>query len=289
MNNRTGAGMVLYQDYNALSTHVPTHFTCEYLGTMATVFQAEVYAIISAVHSIQAILPNFRTPPNAIHIISDSKSALQAIAKPTTNSSLILECKNAIKNLNNIVPTSLHWIKAHAGHAGNELADNWAKKGANTITDIVEPFLPVSLRWIQTKIYKTLQAKWTERWRSVTTARQTKIFFPQPDPQKSKKLLRLDRNDFGLLFRWISGHNYLLRHNNLLDPTNFPNPTCRLCNFEPETSSHLINTCPALSALRFKTFGQHLIPEPPTWSVNQLHTFIALANDRCPEILPHEY
>jgi ribonuclease HI len=289
MNNKTGSGVVLLQDNNPLCTHTPTHFTCEYLGKIATVFQAEVYAIITALHFIQTILPTFRNPPTSVHIISDSKSALQAIAKPTTNSSLIFECKNAIKTLHNSIPTSLHWIKAHVGHAGNELADNWAKKGANTIADIVEPFLPISLRWIQTKIRNYLSTKWTERWRSVATARQTKIFFPYPDPQKSKKLLQLDRNAFGLMFRWISGHNYLLRHNNLLDPNNFPNPTCRLCNTDPETSSHLINTCPALSYHRFKTFGTHLNREPPPWTFNQLYDFITHANDRCPEILPHEY
>jgi ribonuclease HI len=289
MDNKTGLGLVIFQDSNPASAHLPTHFICEFLGKMATVFQAEVYAIIAAVHTIQTILPNFRSPPSSIHIISDSKSALQAIARPSTNSSLILECKNAIKNLNAIIPTSLHWIKAHAGHPGNELADNWAKKGANTTTDIVEPFLPVSLKWIHTKIQTYLRTRWTERWRSVATARQTKIFFPYPDPQKSKQLLQMSRDDFGLMFRWISGHNYLLRHNNLLDPTNFPNPNCRLCNFDQETSGHLINSCPALSYHRFRTFGRHVNPEPPTWAVNQLQNFIHHANDRCPEVLPHEY
>jgi hypothetical protein len=153
----------------------------------------------------------------------------------------VLECKTLLNSLQSQVPVALQWVKAHVGHAGNELADTWAKKGADTMAEIVEPFLPLSLKWIKTKINNHLLQLWTERWQSVSTACQTKIFFPKPDPLKSKHILQLDRDTLGRLFRWISGHNFLLRHSNLLQPVHFPNPLCRLCNFEPETSSHLMS------------------------------------------------
>jgi ribonuclease HI len=289
MNDKVGSGLVIHSDDNPIKIHFPIHFACEYLGKMATVFQAEVYAIIMATASITTIIPTLTTKPKLIQIISDSKSALQALDRPTTNSSLILECKNALTKLHNIVPIQLRWIRAHVGHAGNELADQWAKKGTNTTTAIVEPFLPLSTKWIKTKLHSYSLTKWADRWNSVATARQTKIFFPKPNIPTSRALLRLDRETFGLAFRWLSGHNYLLRHCNLLDPVQFPNPTCRLCHYEPETSSHLLNSCPALATKRYSIFGAHILNETPPWTVSQLLNMIKTANDRCPEILPHEY
>jgi ribonuclease HI len=289
MNQRSGSGVVILQDNNPAKTHAPTHFINEQLGAFATVFQAEVYAILLAAEKIRSILPTLSVKPKQVYIISDSRSAIQALGRPSTKSSLILDCKTKLQFLCSEISVTLQWIKAHVGHAGNELADSWAKKATTTPTEIVEPFLPLSLKWIKSKIDNYILREWTFRWQSTATARQTKIFFPKPNPQISKKLLSLDRLTFGQAFRWISGHNYLLRHCNLLHPEHFPNPTCRLCHSEPETSSHLLLDCPANSGLRRKIFGEFLLPTPPAWSSSQLLQLISLTNDKCPEILPHEY
>jgi ribonuclease HI len=289
MHQRSGSGVVIHQDNNSSQTYLPTKFICEQLGAFATVFQAEVYAILLAAREMISIASSSPTKLLKAMIISDSRSAIQALDKPVTKSSLILDCKKALTELSNVLPVTIHLIKAHVGHAGNELADHWAKKATVTPTDIVEPFLPLSTKWIKSKIDKYILRKWTDRWKSVTTARQTKIFFPQPNPTLSKKLLSLDRETFGQAFRWISGHNYLLRHCNLLHPAHFPNPACRLCNSEPETSSHLLLDCPANSTLRRKIFGEFLLPPIPQWSVSQLLQMISQTNEKCPEILPHEY
>jgi hypothetical protein len=180
-------------------------------------------------------------------------------------------------------------VKAHVAHAGNELADQWAKKGTLNPTNLIEPFLPLSLKWIKAKVTKYITNKWSERWRSVLTARQTKIFFPTPDPKAALRLLQMNRDSIGLMFRWISGHNYLLRHFNLLSPTDFPNPNCRLCHQEPETSSHLIIDCPVLATKHWQIFGEHILHTIPLWTVPQLQEMITYAKSCCPEILPHEY
>jgi ribonuclease HI len=128
MDGRTGSGVVIQSDCNPDKTHLPTHFYCEYLGKMATVFQAEVYAIIMAINKLHTILDDLAVKPKLIQIISDSRSALQSLDRPTTTSSLILECKQALTTLHKRVPIQLRWIRAHVGHAGNELADTWAKR-----------------------------------------------------------------------------------------------------------------------------------------------------------------
>ena len=86
------------------------------------------------------------------------------------------------------------------------------------------------------------------------------MWLPTPDPKKSKQILALNRDDFGLITRWITGHCYLARHQAFMHPE--IDKKCYLCQEAEETPWHLLNDCPAV-------ISKNLIPPEP-WSVAQL-------------------
>ena len=126
------------------------------------------------------------------------------------------------------------------------------------------------------------------QWHQSPHHRQTKIFFPEINPNKSKHLIKLTRDDFGRAARWLTGHCFLNRHNNLLNPTEFPNPKCRLCNWEQETSSHIICECEALSLVRHFYFQELFIPPAPIPIIKQLTNYLSDPRINSLETLPHE-
>ena len=281
----TGAGVVFTTD-DEIGRQIPYKVFSEHLGSTASVFQAEVYAIILALTELEAELQDSSSPIRPfsnIKIISDSKSALLAINSHVVKSSLVRECIIRLQRLSRSCQVRLHWIKAHQGHAGNELADTRAKLGAMWKTPGVEPVLPVSKTWFKRALKNFVCEKWSERWCSVAKARQTKIFFAEPQEKKSRELLGWSREKYGEFFRWISGHNFLGRHNHLLNPEKYPDPICRACGEEEETSSHLILECPVLSEMRFKILGQHLFRELYEWEPRKVWQMIEAAKTFCEE------
>ena len=103
------------------------------------------------------------------------------------------------------------------------------------------------------EINKFFHRKWINSWESYPEARQTKIFFPSPNAKKSSKLLQLDRMSLGLMVQFLTGHNRLNRHTNLL--TNVIDIySCRFCLEEEESSFHVIAECPALQPYRYKIY-----------------------------------
>ena len=109
-------------------------------------------------------------------------------------------------------------------------------------------------------------------------------FFAEPQEKKSRELLGWSREKYGEFFRWISGHNFLGRHNHLLNPEKYPDPICRACGEEEETSSHLILECPVLSEKRFKILGQHLFRELYEWEPRKVWQMIEAAKTFCEEL-----
>jgi ribonuclease HI len=177
----TGLGYAFIQfDYEHLD-YRPSHIASAYLGHMATVFQAEMCAILAAAQTtISNELLYKQQGITEIDIISDSLSSLQALTKQVTTSQLIKDTKDTLNTLSEMFKVNLHWIKAHQGHAGNELADQTAKGATQYPTYGVEAIIPVSRSWIQKKIKYFLHKEWSAQWSRLPEARQTKLFFPTP-------------------------------------------------------------------------------------------------------------
>jgi ribonuclease HI len=151
----SGCGYAIYGTQDNKDPEI-IHSQSSYLGTMTTVFQAEVFAIGQAAHFI-IHNPNITSNINQIDIITDSKAALQAIDGLVTSSKLVKDCMNTLDKLQERTNLTIHWTKAHVGHEGNEKADQLAKEGTTKISYATEPILPVPRSWTKNKIKKLLK------------------------------------------------------------------------------------------------------------------------------------
>jgi ribonuclease HI len=277
----TGCGFVIYGKSDDNEPKI-IHSQSSYLGTMTTVFQAEVFAIGQATHFVTQN-PTITTNINQIDIITDSKAALQAIDGLVTSSKLVKDCMNALDKLQNKTKISIHWTKAHVGHEGNEKADQLAKEGTTKGSYATEPILPVPKAWVNNKIKAYLKKEWTNRWKGTAEARQTKIFFTEPNMKLTQKLLNYDKSTCAKLFRWVSGHSFHRYHNNLLHPEKFTNPQCRACDNAKEETSHLFAYCPGLAPIRSRILGVPTLNENFEWKPQQLLAMIKEIDKICPE------
>ena len=103
----------------------------------------------------------------------------------------------------------------------------------------------------------------------------TKHFFPTPNARLSKRILKFDRTELTLLISAISGHNYLRQFSNKISPLS--STKCRLCQQEPETLLHLINSCVTMRTHRVEIFNYFKFEGKNTkWNPVKLQKFLNL-------------
>ena len=116
LNGKAGAGVIILKGNETITLKFP-------LGRMATVFQAEVYAIQQAASKMLDM------DCQSITILSDSRAALMAIDNCLVRSSLVWDTIQKLNELAVNRKVVLRWVKAHVGIKGNESADAAAKEG----------------------------------------------------------------------------------------------------------------------------------------------------------------
>jgi ribonuclease HI len=94
------------------------------LGKHATVFQAEVYAILACVHENETQ----DQPEKYISICSDSQAALKALQAAKT-SPLVQQCQQALNDISTRHAVRLYWVPGQARVRGNEIADMLERSG----------------------------------------------------------------------------------------------------------------------------------------------------------------
>ena len=208
----------------------------------------------------------------------DSKAALLALKANYISSKTVEDCLLNLNRLGARNKVILQWIKAHVGHAGNEKADQLAKKGAEMAAMGPEPFLPIPASFWSNAIKGAFLDKWKDRWAGSSTARQTKLWFPKPDAKISLELKHLSRSDLGRLVQFITGHCNMNRHGNKKNPN--LDPICRLCKEEEETPWHIVRECPCLISLRSSIFGLHIL-HLVEWTPRQLSGFLRNPTVEC--------
>jgi hypothetical protein len=109
------------------------------LGTLATVFKAEVYVMLACSNYCLRESMTGKT----ICICSNSRTALLALSSHTVSSRLVLQCRNSPQGLSIQNRVQLFWVPCHCGIIGNEEADGLAGVGCKSSFYGPEPCLPV--------------------------------------------------------------------------------------------------------------------------------------------------
>ena len=100
---------------------------------------------------------------------------------------------------------------------------------------------------------------------------------------------------YSVLVQIMTGHNYMPRHQNIIDKANRvvgPGPICTLCQEGEQSSQHIIGECGALNDIRFKHFDAYQLSPPFTAlkksaligylrdaPIDELHFFIEAAHN----------
>ena len=210
-----------------------------------------------------------------ITFYSDSQASLAALNKLTIKSNTVEKCLDTLNELGNKNKVHLRWVKAHVGIPGNEIADFLAKKGSSLGDGPTNELLTPQVKQ-RNEIKNFFYNKWAKAWKFYDQARQTKIWFPIPNPKKSAQLFEMKRNDLGRLVQFFTGHNKLKRHKNIQNNVT-DMYSCRLCREEEESSFHVIAECPAMETYRMEAFKFPIpstLPNPPDWEVGQIQKFL---------------
>jgi ribonuclease HI len=270
LGNRSGYGYLI--NWSGRTTH-QGH---DHMGPRVTVFMDEVRAISTVVHTLMQRI-NQR-----IEIRSDSQAAITAISNINISSNTVLECCNLLNRLGSKNKLTIRWVKAHNAQAGNKLADSLAKTGANqSIGPPRFKYYEAAASFSQ-KLLNQSNQKWQKRWvNNPTKFKHSKEFIHiiQNNIHKMNYVLKhCDRTTVGILTQFITGHSFNLKASK---SNTFPDKVCRHCNQDdtPETPSHILTTCPALTEARREWFdGQDLLTSGFDWLVPQLLGFLRNTN-----------
>ena len=74
------------------------------------------------------------------------------------------------------------------------------------------------------------------------------------------------------MVRAKSGHNFLGKHQNRIDPE--ISKVCRFCEQEEETFYHLLTECEPLTLIHKNIYLDKAHPTDNSWSISKLKTFI---------------
>ena len=97
------------------------------LGKEATVYQAEMFAIHSAVSKLtERNVKNMK-----ITVYSDSQACLMALNMVQVRNKTTNKCIKSLDELGKSNCVRLVWVPGHRGIQGNEIADDLARKGSN--------------------------------------------------------------------------------------------------------------------------------------------------------------
>ena len=252
----SGAGCAVLKG----SVQLATDSCC--LGGLASVFQCEIYALKMAA---QYILDNSgNLLGEDIVIYSDSQAALLALNSHKVTSKIVQDTLNTFGRIDPSITVHLRWVKAHVGHHGNELADQLANDGSADLEHVRGDGPIIPFAGLRNQLNEAIVMVWMVEWLNEQPCRQTKHFFPTVIKKLAQACVRLSRKEFSVLIQFITGHNFMRRHQSIVD-LGYPEMDicwCRYCDDGEESTYHLMSECDAFANERRVAFG-HWELEPP--------------------------
>ena len=243
-HNKAGAGFCIkFRDQFVVQEAIS-------LGWTSTHYQTELLAILKAAETLLQ-----HTNHGQIIIHSTSQAAVKALESPVFTSKIALAASVALDELAQATNTQvlLAWIKPHQKQGGPAWANLLAQQATSLTTREDELVIPTPKSFVKKYINTFLDEKWNARWTSASTSRQSRMFWPAIDEERSKLLLRSDRVEYGTFIRLFTGHNNLNKHRLTTGETD--SDTCRLCKEGEESSEHVLCHCTNISFDRQSAIG----------------------------------
>ena len=229
------------------------------LKDTASVFQAELHAISVCADQIAAD----GTEGRVIRIFSDSQAAIQAISNPLCKSQTVKDCITRLNTIGQKNNLTVLWIPGHSNLHGNEEADRLANMGSATTDVQLMTTLPIGTfihkQWTESWI----QNKWDSYWNNLKGLKTSKALISK---ESTKNLIYLKRSSLRLIIGYLSGHS--LNRNYLFKIGAAETPICRICGHEAETTAHLLQVCPLLDGIRYRSLG---ITNPTHTQIKNAH------------------
>ena len=241
----TGSGWAIFNSQN------PDEPKCEKIriSNHSSVFQAEIFAICSAVASL---LISSTTINPTTHIFSDSQSSLHALTNHYPTSTMVVETIQHLNSLSLQSSVNLHWVRGHSGVAGNELADTLAKEATSLDTIGKVTPAPYSFFKHKLKVWSFTQSKNSIDSAS-TSNKLHRLVSSLHRPESSSLLLKASSADLHKLTNILSNraplNAFLFRINKS------SSDICPRCKIEAEDNVHFLCHCPFFFNLRSKFFG----------------------------------
>lgn len=266
IDHKTGSAYILMKNGKQIAKKMYK------LNDLNSVYQAELVAIRQASRN----LAHFKNTKIVFRV--DSQAALSSLQSDLITDILVKETIDSLNALGKNNKLRLQWIKAHAGHPGNEAADIAAKE-ASLSGAALSIALPNALTKLQIKNF--FRHKWKIRWQFTEKGDylETKDWFAGPCNKISKILKYHDRKTIGKLVAFLTGHcnlnHHLNRTRNLENRTNLEEEAlCRFCRLQSERPRHLVTNCPSLIDLRAEVYNIRIMETIPELKTNQLLAFV---------------
>ena len=212
---------------------------CCRLHSLHSVLAAELIALLKALQWVGS-----HVPAGKVVFCSDSRAALESLRSPVpAYKPLVYDCLLAIKALQDAGFTvAFHWVPAHCGIKGNELADRLAKEGATNAVVARYSLHFLEYNTVLKERFATFLAERWQRDKDEVFLGRHKLSW-QDWPWSFVK----DRGLEVAMARLRIGHSRLGAHMFRIGLATSPN--CVFCGV-PETVEHFLIRCYIFHSLR---------------------------------------